>query len=356
MSSELNFEWQVEEQFRLMVESVRDYAIFMLDPQGYIVTWNAGAERINGYRADEIIGRNFSCLYPPEEVADGKPEEWLRAAAREGHFRTEGWRVRQDGSRFWADVVITALYDSASQLVGFTKITRDLTERMQMEQALHELSSRLLRTQDEERQRIGRDLHDSVGQCLVALKLRLDLLESSCPSENGLRQKLLDCIHLTEDTIREVRTTSYELYPPMLEEVGLNSALLWYMDGFMDRSGIETRSEISAATVRPPREVELAAFRIVQEGLTNIRKHSGSKEAFVQVKIRESSVELEIRDRGKGIPAEVLQAFNRGSQGKLGVGLRGMRERVHQLGGKMHVASSGEGTVVRCVIPFKTPR
>ncbi|HTI05589.1 MAG TPA: ATP-binding protein [Gemmatimonadales bacterium] len=123
------------ERFRLLVESIRDYAIFTLDPEGHVTSWNAGAQRYKQYRADEIIGRHFSAFYTPEDVASGKPARELEVAAREGRIEDEGWRVRKDGTRFWANVVITALRENG-RLVGFAKVTRDLTERMQNEERL----------------------------------------------------------------------------------------------------------------------------------------------------------------------------------------------------------------------------
>jgi PAS domain S-box-containing protein len=127
---------QSEERFRLLVEGVKDYAIFMLCPDGRIASWNAGAERIKGYRAEEIIGRHFSCFYTPEDLQQGKPERELRLAAADGRYQEEGWRVRKDGTQFWADVLITALRDRAGKLIGFAKVTRDTTERKQAEEAL----------------------------------------------------------------------------------------------------------------------------------------------------------------------------------------------------------------------------
>jgi PAS domain S-box-containing protein len=190
---------QSEERFRLLVEAVQDYAIFMLDPSGHIVSWNIGAERIKGYHGAEIIGRHFSCFYPQEDLQSGKPEWELQAAARDGRFEDEGWRIRKDGSRFWASVLITAARDDTGTLIGFAKVTRDFTERMQAQEAvrqeiterqeaqrrlyasensLRQLSRHLLRTQDEERRRIGRELHDSLGQSLAAMKINLDSLTS----------------------------------------------------------------------------------------------------------------------------------------------------------------------------------
>ena len=133
---------QSEQRFRLLVDSVRDYAIFMLDPQGHVLTWNAGAARIKGYRADEIIGSHFSRFYPPEALARGLPGEELRLAAEAGSFEDEGWRVRKDGSLFWANVVVTAMRDQAGELVGFSKVTRDLTQRRNHEEALRQSEER----------------------------------------------------------------------------------------------------------------------------------------------------------------------------------------------------------------------
>jgi PAS domain S-box-containing protein len=130
------------ELYRLLVESVDDYAIFALDETGHILSWNAGAQRIKGYTADEAIGKHFSIFYPPEKIAEGFPEFELREAARVGRFEDEGWRIRKDGSRFWANVVITALRDPAGHLVGFAKVTRDLTERRLAEEELRESEER----------------------------------------------------------------------------------------------------------------------------------------------------------------------------------------------------------------------
>src|SRR6185369_6104601 len=130
-----------ERLYQLLVESVRDYAIFLLDPQGHVATWNAGAERIKGYKADEIIGRHFSVFYPEEKVAEGFPQHELEVAAQVGRFEDEGWRIRKDGSRFWANVVITALRDASGALVGFAKVTRDLTERRAAEEQARSLAA-----------------------------------------------------------------------------------------------------------------------------------------------------------------------------------------------------------------------
>jgi PAS domain S-box-containing protein len=173
-----------EERSRLFVDAVQDYAIFMLDPDGCVSTWNTGAERIKGYKASEIIGQHFSRFYSEQDVREGKPAWELEVATKNGRLEDEGWRVRKDGSRFWANVIITPVRNSAGDLLGFTKVTRDVTERMvaqksleeskqrlqESEKSLRDLSLHLLRTQDEERRQIGREIHDSLGQYLSVLK------------------------------------------------------------------------------------------------------------------------------------------------------------------------------------------
>ena len=348
-------------QLRLLVETVQDYAIFMLDVEGYVRTWNTGAKRIKGYEASEIIGKHFSIFYPEYDVSGGKPKRELEIATAEGRCEDEGWRIRKDGSRFWANVVITALRNSDGNLTGFTKVTRDFTERMlahraleesqrklrESEQSLRQLSLHLLSTQDEERRRIGRDLHDSLGQYLSVLKMKLDSMVARMDSKPSTEaDDLKKCAKLTEDAVTEVRTISYLLYPPMLEEMGLKSAIPWYVDGFTNRSGVNTSFEASADFGRLPRDIELALFRVLQESLTNVHRHSGSPTASVVLTMQVSDAVLTVSDKGKGVDTRSLEETGRDWIGALGVGLRGMSERMRQLGGTLELSSTPQGTVV----------
>jgi PAS domain S-box-containing protein len=360
---------QSEERFRFLVEAVQDYAIFMLDPEGRIITWNIGGECIKGYKASEIIGKHFSCFYPEEDRRSGKPQRELEIAAREGRLEDEGWRIRKDGSRFWANVTITAMKNDAGNLTGFSKVTRDFTERMLAQQALQEsqrklqdserslrqLSLHLLRTQDEERRRIGRDLHDSLGQYLAALKMKLDSLKSLNGSSNTdtAKHDIAECADLVEESIKEVRTISYLLYPPMLEEMGLRSAISWYLDGFTKRSGIKTTFDIPDDFRRPSRDVEIAIFRVLQESLTNVHRHSSSPTASVRVLIKDGALVLEVSDKGKGMPSGKLEESGQDGRGALGVGLRGMNERMRQLGGRLELTSTPTGTTVTATVPIE---
>jgi len=343
------------EQFRLLVDAVQDYAIFMLDPEGNVASWNSGAQRIKGYSADEIIGSHFSRFYTEEDRRNHKPERFLELAAREGRIEQEGWRLRKDGSRFWASVTLTAIHDSHGKLLGFGKVTRDFSERRKMEERLHEserslreLSLHLLRSQDEERRRIGRDLHDSLGQYLAALKMNLELMARGRPNE----QHLAEAIRLTDESIKEVRTLSYLLHPPLLEESGLASAAQWYLDGFSARSHIVIDFDKQPEFPRLPRDLELAMFRVLQEALTNVHRHSGSTTASVRLFTTDDAAVLEVSDEGKGIVPELLNRVR--NEGALGIGLRGMTERMLQLGGELNIESTCQrGTTITAIAPIR---
>jgi PAS domain S-box-containing protein len=375
---------QDEQRFRVFIQAVKDYAIYTLDAQGNVVSWNEGAERLKGYSKSDVIGSNFSRFFPADDIQDGKPQRELEAAMREGLTQEEGWRIRKDGSRFWASVTMTAIRDNGGRLIGFVKVTRDFTDRMlaqealrranaelvaevadrkaaelklaKSERSLRELSIHLLRTQDEERKRIGRDLHDSLGQYLAVLKMNLESLDSVIgTNRNGANEQITLCIRLADDALKEVRTISYLLYPPLLEEMGLKSAIPWYLDGFSKRSNIQTTFDAEADFGRLPPEIELALFRILQEGLTNVHRHSGSPTANVRLFRSEDMAILEVKDSGKGIPTQLLQQTGGDWTGSPGVGLRGMNERVMQLGGRFEVVSAGDGTVIRAVVPMSDP-
>ncbi len=369
----LNLLSESESRFRLLVDAVQDYAIFMLDIQGYVASWNLGAERIKGYKVSEIIGKHFSIFYAPEDKE--KPARELQIAIREGRVEDEGWRVRKDGSRFWANVVITALRDSTGSLVGFGKVTRDMTERMQAqellrgevadrtaaqhglhasESSLRRLSQHLFRTQDEERRRIGREMHDSLGQYLSALKMKLDSVRLSAPgSASTLARELAEAASLADGCIREVRTLSYLLYPPMLEEIGLQAAAPWYVDGFAKRSGIETTCTVADDFGRLSLDAETALFRVLQESLTNVHRHSASPSAEVRFYRNHENVVLEVLDHGQGVPPPLLASLAQGGMGALGVGFRGMSERMRQLDGCVEIVSEPDRTLVRASVPAK---
>jgi len=216
--------------------------------------------------------------------------------------------------------------------------------------SLRELSARLLQLQDDERRRIARELHDSVGQMLVALTMNLSAVRLDVERLSKIAHALTDSENLVQEMSSEVRTISHLLHPPLLDEAGLLSALRWYVEGFVRRSKIEVDLDLPDNFGRLPRESETAIFRVVQECLTNIHRHSGSSVAKIRVRQRGSDVLVDIEDKGKGIPPEKIQEM--ASSGAPGVGIRGMRERLRQLGGTLEVQSNGNGTVIHVCLPI----
>ena len=216
--------------------------------------------------------------------------------------------------------------------------------------ALRRLSVKLLRVQDEERRRIARELHDSLGQDLTAAKISLDMLaqESNVDSKH-----LQDARALVDRSISDTRTLSHLLHPPLLDEAGFLSAAKWYVDGFGQRSGIATKLELPPQVPRLPRRTEVALFRILQEALTNVHRHSGSRAVNVSVTADKSAVVLRVQDFGKGVPREVLDRF--GKTGNVGVGLAGIRERLKELAGTLEIESNADGTVLKATIPASSP-
>jgi signal transduction histidine kinase len=225
--------------------------------------------------------------------------------------------------------------------------TRELEEQSNR---VRQLSRRLLRSQDEERRHIARELHDSVGQTLTVLDINLELFmqeagykSSDVPSKIEEIQKTVQQLH------REIRTTSYLLHPPLLDESGLYSAISWYLRGLRERSGLEVRFEISEQFGRLPSEWELAIFRLVQESLTNIHRHSESKTASIRIGRESNQIILDIRDQGKGMSSERMAEIQ---SGRSGVGIGGMRERLRQFEGTMNIESDSSGTRIFATIPL----
>lgn len=342
-----------EERFRLLVEGVRDYAIFALDTSGRVASWNAGAERIKGYRRDEILGKHLSIFYPPEQIAAGRPQHNLEIAVTEGHFEEAGtWRVRKDGTRFFATVLISAIRDEDGTLRGFTKITRDITDRKRAEDSIRQLSGHILRLQDEERRRIARDLHDSTAQILAALSLNLSLAGKRPTVANDPQavKLLLESEELANQASAEVRSTSHLLHPPDLDAVGLVAAIRWYAARFSEKTGIAVKIETPDDLCRLPQENEIALFRVAQESLSNVQRHSGSKTVRMIFVQDHDLVSMTIEDRGRGIDPGILGKDAQSIE-RLGVGIAGMRERLKQLGGELAIVTSRRGTKVEAKIP-----
>ncbi|MFI6080341.1 PAS domain-containing sensor histidine kinase [Streptomyces sp. NPDC051217] len=338
-----------ETAFTLLVQGVLDYGIFMLDPQGYVISWNAGAERIKGYRADEIVGRHFSTFYPTEDKSAGKPQWELETAVVEGRLEDEGWRIRKDGSRFWANVVITALWDDKGVLRGFGKVTRDMSERRAAQQALSErrrLFDHLVQAQETERRRIAWDVHDDSIQTMVAVGMRLQLLAERLPDESAAELARLDTS--VREAISRLRNLTFRLHPPGIDRHGLIEALSNHLDDVAGAWGLASSFE-HRLDREPTPETAITIFRIAQEALLNVRKHARGSSILLQVKSVDRGILTRVVDDGIGEPMSSNAVHDH-------FGIIEMRERAETAGGwwSMH-SRPGEGTTVEFWVPGLEP-
>ncbi len=250
-----------------------------------------------------------------------------------------------------AEILLTSLFLALVLfLLHHRLLMVQVSARSRAELAQRALSAKLLTLQDEERRKFARELHDSVGQHLAATKMAMSALLTKLPGDHVLE----DCIKLLDDSISETRTISHLLHPPLLDEAGLNSASRWFVEGFGKRSGIDVNLDIRDGAGRFPEATELVLFRVLQESLTNVHRHSGAKRADVSLQTTGNHVTLRVRDYGSGMPPSVLQSLRENGSGG-GVGLAGMTERIREIGGTLKVNSSAIGTeiVARVPIPKK---
>jgi PAS domain S-box-containing protein len=468
-----------ESHYRILLNSLKDHAVLTLDAQGYVTNWHNAAERMLGFSGKEALGMHFSRFYPAEDISSEKPIREIDQVLREGRFEGEGWRVRKDGSRFWAEVVTAQLRDDEDQLLGFAVITRDITERKRTEEELakresllaeaeslanlgsweldlrtgdmtwslqlyrilgydaaqtmptfaefarliqldlkdemhhdspaarshrypiesvvrwelldgsarilhtrawpshssggeplriigttedvterteretelRRLSRQLLHARDAEQRRIARDLHETAVQSMAAIKMMLGRIRNLVPkSSKQARDLVRSTTEVADEIIRQVRTISHLMHPPLLDEGGLYPALHWYARGFSERSGIAANLQMDEGFGRLPRDTEIAVFRIVQEALTNVHRHSGSRDAIIRVVRSDAGVRVEIEDHGKGMP--LLSGPSGEKDVQLGVGTAGMRERVAQLSGTFEIKGApAKGTIVTAILP-----
>jgi PAS domain S-box-containing protein len=335
-----------DEPYRVLIETMQEGAA-TLDPDGTILYANARFAEIIGVRLEKLI--SFSL---PGQLQSADQDK-LRLLINEGIGQTAkgdlSFRDAQ-GRTLHLHLTLSPLpnYDQSGHN-AVCVVATDVTALRAKEAALQELSVRLLQSQDEERKRISRDLHDSAGQYLAAVQMRLgailDQIEAS-PQAESLKALIDDAQESISECSKEIRTISYLLHPPTLDLAGLGSAIEWYSDGFSERSGIKVDLEVSPSLDRLPQDLELTIYRLVQEGLTNIHRHSGSKWAGIQLVQRPDRITLEIADRGRG-----MAAISTENPMHPGVGISGIRERVRQLNGQLTIESSPHGTTVRATFP-----
>jgi PAS domain S-box-containing protein len=327
-----------EERYRLAVENVKDYAIYHLDPEGYITTWNQGAERIKGYTEPEVLGQHFRLFYTVEDIQNGKPEWELEVAAREGRCEDEYWRVRKDGQIFWGNEIITALRTDAGKLLGFIKISRDLTQRRQAEEeriAVEREASVLA-----ERHRLAQELHDTLSQAFTSIKLQLEAAEEAlevAPEETKVH--LARARDLARQSQVEARRTIRALRLYALETRALQIALAHLAQENVAGAGIDAKFQVEGAIFSLPAPVESELFRIAQEALTNAVRHAGARNVLLELAYSPTTVRLRVRDDGRGFDPTAVTGG--------GFGLQGIRERAARLGGTLTLESKpGQGTEI----------
>jgi PAS domain S-box-containing protein len=338
-----------ERRFRLLVDGVRDYAFYMLDRAGRVESWNAGAERLAGYATEEVVGQPDARFYVPEEVRQGRPARILERAAAEGRAVEEGWRCRRDGSRFWAEVLVTALRDREGLLVGYSVVTHDVTERRRHAEVRARLLEQVTAAQEEEQRRLARELHDETGQSLTSLLVGLRTLEGA-PNLAAAREQVVELRETTARILDEVHRLARGLRPAVLDELGLVPAVEQLALDYTQAHGVGVDvSALGFDSERLPPAVETAVYRVVQEALTNTAKHSGARTANVVLQRRRDVVQAIVSDDGCGFDAE---ASLRTPAAWAHLGLHGMRERAALLGGTVTIESTpGEGTTIYVRVP-----
>jgi PAS domain S-box-containing protein len=307
--------------------------------------------RIFGYSVQEAIGQQIAIIIPPGRLDEENDVlARLRRGERVDNFETV--RKRKDGGLLEVSVTMSPVKDAWGRIIGTSRVARDITERKRMESVSKEaeLSGRLLQLQDE--RRVARELHDGVGQLLAALSINFHTIANEKQSLSPLAARCMkETPGLIDQSISELRTISFLLHPPLLDELGLGSAVKRYVKGFGERSNIFVSLDLSPDLGRLPRDVELSLFRIVQECLTNIHRHSHSATASVRLSHLPGEIQLEISDQGRGISPEIQEKVVAGRS--TGVGLRGMLERVRQIGGALHIQSNKNGTSVLVAVPIR---
>jgi PAS domain S-box-containing protein len=363
---------QGEERFRLLVDAVKDYAIFMLEPTGVVATWNPGAERLKGYRPEEIIGQHFSRFYEEADVRAGKCEMELEVAAREGRFQEEGWRVRKDGTRFWASVVLSAMRDDAGALIGFAKVTRDLTERRISEEERVRLAQahEAIRLRDEFVSIASHELRTP----LAALSLQLESLEmrlratdpqaadrliraaNSAGRLNALVESMLD--------VSRMATGKFTLAPSNLDLTQLVATVVDQMSSAADAAGCQVRLETRGPV--PGCWDHMRIEQVLMNLLSNAFKYGAGHPVDVVVARDGDEAVLQVLDSGPGIPEEAMarifgrfeRAASMSHYGGLGVGLYVAREVAVAHGGTIEARNRQDGgtcLTVRLPLAYHAP-
>jgi PAS domain S-box-containing protein len=341
-----------EERYRELFENARD-AIYVHDLDGKYISVNRAAEALSGYTRDEILGRHFSDFVAREHVGQ-VCDCLLSKLEREGETTYEVEIIAKDGRRVPVEVSSRGIYENGA-IVSVQGTARDITERKQAQDTLRMFSRQLIEAQEDERRRIARDLHDQIGQALTAVKMTLYTVQrfSSGPEASHY---LKDNIDAVDEALRLVRDLSVDLRPPLLDDLGLATALCWYVDRYEKRAGVTTEVliELPNQNERFSRDLETACFRIAQEALTNVARHARAAHVVLQLTRTATTLEMVVRDDGVGFdPAALRKRASRVAT----LGLVGMQERAHAAGGMLGIHSKvSQGTEVRFSVPIDNTR
>jgi PAS domain S-box-containing protein len=304
-----------------------------------------------GYNKTELTQMAFTQFTHPDDVQASWGLFTELGEGKRDRYQLETRFSRKDGQIVWGQWTESLVRNQNGEPQYVIGMVEDITARKRAAEALRQLSGRLLRLQDEERRRIARELHDTTAQSLAALAMNLSVVKDSASDLSPrARTCLCESLELAEQCLREIRTLSYLLHPPLLDEAGLGSALRWFVDGYTRRTGVQVDLEMPPGLTRLPGDVELALYRVVQEGLTNIHLHSGSKKAHICLRWHPAQAVLTVADEGRGMPPGLLERGGRRGA-KLGVGIPGMRERIRQLGGQFEIVSGSNGTTLTAIVP-----
>ncbi|HMW02238.1 MAG TPA: PAS domain-containing sensor histidine kinase, partial [Acidobacteriota bacterium] len=337
---------QLEDQFVKAFRSSPVVLVISRVSDGNILEVNDRFEALLGYSRPEVIGKTSTelGLYDP-----GLRPVLLKQLDEQGYLRD----YELDLCDRWGNMLHTSVSFEQISLNSEACLlicVQDQTELKKADLALQELTARLLKLQDEERRRIARELHDVTAQNISAISLNLAYLQKCLNLDDERPARAIsESIELAEQVLKEIRTLSYVLHPPLLDQSGLVPALQWYIDGFSRRSGVAVDFKVMTEIERLDPEIETTLFRVVQEGLTNVYRHSGSSSARIRLLRDGDFIKLQIKDQGKGISFDEASA-----EPQLpGVGIPGMRQRIRQIGGQLELISSPKGTVVTAIVPIK---
>jgi two-component system, NarL family, sensor kinase len=341
-----------EERYRAFFE-LNAVAAAQAEPtDGRLLRVNEAFCHLTGYTRDELLGMSFNQITHQDDLQASWESFCQLVSGAIPAISAEKRYVHKDGRTIWLQIDVTMVRNAAGEPLHSIALVQDVTDRRRVDEDLKQLSARLLQLQDEERRRIARELHDETAQRLFVINANLARLQQMQPERDSPTQSLLaETVGMGQQSLNEIRTLSYLLHPPLLDELGLPSALEWYVDGFSTRSGIDVELDVDQGLERLPAEVEIALFRVVQESLTNIHLHSGSERAAIRLSREGDRIRLEVTDQGSGMAAQGFSTSEDDVR-SLGVGIPGMRQRLRQLGGQLDVASDPDGTTITAIVPI----